>query len=111
VLIEDGNTAREFYDPSMNVWQATLNQPNVSDPLAVNVALYDPSTNEWTPAAASPVGAETLTPLLNVQELVTESKSAALLTPWGEQGGAAKTLLSNQCLPNLSCLPFNLKIR
>jgi hypothetical protein len=35
VLIEDGNTASEFYDPSTNVWQATLNQPNVQGPLAL----------------------------------------------------------------------------
>ncbi len=99
VLIEDGNTASEFYVPSTNVWQATSNQPNVLGPLAPltsgdvlvvgsalvsggsNAALYDPSTNEWTPTAASPIGAETLTPLLNGQVLATEGNSAALFTP------------------------------
>jgi hypothetical protein len=66
-LIENGNTASEFYVPATNVWQATLNQPNVHGPLALlttgnvlvagsalvsgdsNAALYNPSTNEWTP--------------------------------------------------------------
>jgi N-acetylneuraminic acid mutarotase len=103
VLIEDGNTASEFYDPSTNVWQATLNQPNIVGRLALladgnvlvagtalvsggsNVALYDPSTNEWTPTASSPLAGPfsglTLTRLLNGQVLETERDEAALFTP------------------------------
>jgi hypothetical protein len=95
-LIENGNTASEFYDPSTNVWQATSNQPNVSGPLALlttgnvlvagsalvsggsNAALYDPSTNEWTPTGSSPIAAATLTRLLNGEVLATEGNSAAL---------------------------------
>jgi hypothetical protein len=99
-LIENGNTASEFYEPSMNVWQATLNQPNVSGPLALlvtgdvlvagsalvsggsNAALYDPSTNDWTPADSAPLASpQTLTRLLNGQVLATEGNSAALFTP------------------------------
>jgi hypothetical protein len=99
-LIENGNTASEFYDPSTDVWQATLNQPNVSGPLALlatgnvlvagsalvsggsNTALYDPSTNEWTPAASAPLAVpQTLTRLLNGQVLATEGNSAVLFTP------------------------------
>jgi hypothetical protein len=98
-LIENGNTASEFYIPSTNVWQATLNQPNVSGPLALlatgnvlvagsalisggsNAALYDSSTNEWTPTATAPLAAQTLTRLLNGQVLATEGNSAALFTP------------------------------
>jgi hypothetical protein len=100
VLIEDGNTASEFYDPSTNVWQATLDQPNVFGPLALlangqvltagvaqvsggsNAALYDPSTNEWTPTASAPISAQTLRRLLNGQVLATERAThAALYTP------------------------------
>jgi hypothetical protein len=103
VLIEDGNTASEFYDPSTNVWQATLNQPNVQGPLALltngqvliagvallsggsNAALYDPSTNEWTPTASSHIAAAplteaTLTRLLNGEVLKTARDDAALFT-------------------------------
>ncbi len=98
-LIENGNTASEFYDPPSNVWQATLNQPNVSGPLALlttgnvlvagsalvsggsDAALYDPSTNEWTPAANSPIAAATLTRLSNGQVLATAGNAAALFTP------------------------------
>jgi hypothetical protein len=99
-LIENGNTASEFYDPSTNVWEATSNQPNVSGPLALlatgnvlvagsalvsggsNAAVYDSSTNEWTPAASAPLAApQTLTRLLNGQVLATEGNGAALFTP------------------------------
>jgi hypothetical protein len=99
-LIENGNAASEFYDPSTNVWQATSNQPNVSGPLVLlatgnvlvagsalvnggsNAAVYDPSTNEWTSAASAPLAApQTLTRLLNGQVLATEGNSAALFTP------------------------------
>jgi hypothetical protein len=99
-LIENGNTASEFYNLSTNVWTATADQPNVHGPLALlttgnvlvagsalvsgdsNAALYDPSTNEWTPAAGAPLAAPlTLTPLLNGQVLATEGNSAALYTP------------------------------
>jgi hypothetical protein len=98
-LIENGNTASEFYDPSTDVWQPTLNQPNVSGPLALlatgnvlvagsalvsggsNAALYNPSTNEWTPTGSSPVAAATLTPLSNGKVLATAGNAAALYTP------------------------------
>ncbi len=98
-LIENGNTASEFYDPSTDVWQSTLNQPNVSGPLALlatgnvlvagsplvsggsNAALYNPSTNEWTPTGSSPIVAATLTPLLNGKVLATAGNAAALYTP------------------------------
>ena len=98
-LIENGNTASEFYNPSTNVWQATLNQPNVSGPLALlatgnvlvagsalisggsNAALYNPSTNEWTPTGSSPIAAATLTRLSNGQVLATAGNAAALFTP------------------------------
>jgi hypothetical protein len=99
-LIENGNTASEFYDPSTNVWQLTLDLPNVSGPLALlangnvlvagsalisggsNAAFYNPSTNEWTPTGSSPINAETLTRLLNGQVLATQGgTAAALYTP------------------------------
>jgi hypothetical protein len=106
VLIEDGNTAIEFYDPTTNVWQATLGPPSgfaFSGPLAslangkvlvtatvssvMNgdqpvAALYDPSTNEWTPTG-SPIilFTETLTRLLNGQVLGTIAQDAQLYTP------------------------------
>jgi len=71
VLIEGGSSASEFYDPSTNVWQATmgrqsLNIPQrdplallatgkvllagqgVGNPFASKATLYDPSTNKWT---------------------------------------------------------------
>jgi hypothetical protein len=111
VLIEDGNAASEFYDPSTNVWQATLNQPNVDGRLALldtgnvlvvgealvsggsDAALYDPSTNEWAPTGSSPITstapgsnaplpfASTLTQLLNGQVLETYRNATALFTP------------------------------
>jgi hypothetical protein len=99
VLIVVGNMVSEFYDPSANDWQATLNQPNVSGQLALlatgnvlvaggalvsggsNAALYDPSTNEWTPTGSSPIGAVTLTQLLDGQVLATQRSRAALFTP------------------------------
>lgn len=99
-LIENGNTASEFYNPSTNVWLATSNQPNVSGPLALlatgnvlvagsalvsggsNAALYDPSTNQWTPAASAPLATpQTLTRLLNGEVLATDGNSAALFIP------------------------------
>jgi hypothetical protein len=100
VPLADANTASEFYDPSANVWQATLNQPNVSGRLVLlaegkvlvagdallsggsNAALYDPSTNEWAPTGSSPIFAQTLTRLLNGRVLATyEVYKAALYTP------------------------------
>jgi hypothetical protein len=80
----------QFYDPSTNFWQATLDQPNAGGVLAslangkvllaghgltsgstVNVELYDPSTNEWTPTGSMHVSRNglTLTRLLNGQVL------------------------------------------
>ncbi len=113
VLIEAGNlptiaapaySLSEFYDPSTNVWQATLDQPNVWGPLALltngqvlvvgvvpasgdpAAALYDPSSNEWTPAASPPTPFAgqlpgTLTRLLNGQVLAAAGSYAVLFTP------------------------------
>jgi large repetitive protein len=105
VLIEDGNTAIEFYDPSTNVWQATLGPPSgftFGGPLASlangkvlvtatvfsengnkpAAALYDPSTDEWTPTGSPLIlFTETLTRLLNGQVLGTIGQDAQLYTP------------------------------
>jgi hypothetical protein len=100
VLVVGTNNASDVYNPSTNVWQATLNGPNVSGGLALldtgnvliaggalvsggsNAALYDPSTNEWTPTASSPLDAQTLTRLLHGQALATElGRETALYTP------------------------------
>ncbi len=98
-LVENGNTASEFYNPSTNVWKATADQPNVHGPLALlttgnvlvagsalvsggsDAAVYNPSTNEWTPAANAPLTAQTLTPLLNGQVLATDGNTTALFKP------------------------------
>jgi hypothetical protein len=113
VLIEAGSlpttsapaySLSEVYDPSTNVWQATLAPPNVLGPLALltngqvldlgvvpvtgdpAAALYNPSTNEWTPTASPPAPFSgglpgTLTRLLNGQVLATANNYAVLFTP------------------------------
>jgi hypothetical protein len=103
VLIEDRNTAIEFYDPSTNVWRATLGPPSgftFNGPLAslatgkvlvtafnnMNgnkpaAALYDPSTNEWTATGSPAIGSmQALTPLLNGQVLGILESSFTLYT-------------------------------
>jgi hypothetical protein len=94
LTFENGHVS-EFYDPSTNVWQTTLNPPNGAGPLAlldtgkvlfpgggpISGELYDASTNEWTPTGTSPIGAAALTPLLNGQVLATTFGKAALYTP------------------------------
>jgi hypothetical protein len=108
VLVNRGGAtaATEFYDPSTNVWQATLGPPSgftfALEPLASlangkvlvtatvgsgtntepAAALYDPSTNEWTPTGSPIFGAtQTLTRLLNGQLLGTQGAGTELYTP------------------------------
>jgi hypothetical protein len=94
LTFENGHVS-EFYDPSTNVWQTTLNPPDASGVIALldtgrvllpgggsnSGELYDASTNEWTPTGTSPIGAQALTRLLNGQVLATTFGKAALYTP------------------------------
>ncbi len=84
VVIDVGSPS-QFYDPSTNIWHATLPEGEPSGgPLASlangkvlvaagsNAELYDPSTNEWTQTGSlkqAPLDGLTLTRLLNGQVL------------------------------------------
>jgi hypothetical protein len=104
VLIDGGGSASEFYDPSTNVWQATMGRQSLNipqrDPLALlatgkvllaglgananhmfisKAALYDPSTNKWrlTGSMHQLRRGHTLTRLLNGQVLAAGGQRPA----------------------------------
>jgi hypothetical protein len=104
VLIDGGGSASEFYDPSTNVWQATMGRQSLNipqrDPLALlatgkvllaglgasanhmfisKAALYEPSTNKWrlTGSMHQLRRGHTLTRLLNGQVLAAGGQRPA----------------------------------
>ena len=104
MLIDGGSSASEFYDPSTNVWRATLGRQSLNipqrDPLALlatgrvllagvgananhmfisKAALYDPSSNKWTLTGSMRAirRGHTLTRLLNGQVLAAGGQRPA----------------------------------